>query len=367
MRARDSTSEAIAFGVDIGGTKILGVALDRSGAVLAEVRIPTPDDNSKDYLLERAVIEIISNLLDRTRPTDTKFGIGVGVPGMIDKTGVAIFAPNLFQVVGIDFAELLTHEFGDRVIAVDNDANFAAFAEHRVGSIEDVDQAIVVTIGTGIGCGLIIDGSLSHGARGLAGEAGHMIVDPGGKLCKCARRGCWETYASGSALGEQMRNAAISGRLADGFKLLDAKVQDLRGEHLMKLAYDGNVIALEIIDEFAWWIALGLANIAALSDPEVIVLAGGLFGGSFVGPGGGKNLLLRPVTEAFSELVEGYSSRPEIKIKLAALGESAGAIGAALTAMPAIFEESSKESSKGSSGDACVSKLDFFQSKASSS
>lgn len=349
-----STCDATVIGVDIGGTKILGVALDSSGTVLAEVRIPTPNDSSKDDVLTRdvstrdvltrSVVEIISSLADRAQLTETKIGIGIGVPGMIDKTGVAIFAPNLSQVVGIDFAQILTHEFNNCVVTIDNDANFAAFAEHRLGSIKDIAQAIVVTIGTGIGCGLIIDGDIYHGARGFGGEAGHMIVEHRGKLCKCTRRGCWEAYASGTALGEQTRNAATTGRLPDIFELVDGKVQDLRGEHLIKLASTGNTVALEILEEFSWWIALGLANITALTDPEVIVLAGGLFGGPAGGPAGGptggptgtENLLLGPVTQAFSELAEGYSSRPKIKIMLADLGESAGAIGAALAALSAM-------------------------------
>ncbi len=213
----------LTFGVDVGGTKVLGVALDSSGAVVGQARAATPlspherrngsgaaDSVSADPtggISVNPVIDAISEVVAQlTAGLAAQLGtshippLGVGIPGLVDDDGTMHFAPNLPAGAGVDFKALVTKATGGRRVVVDNDATCAALGEWTLGAAAGASDAIMVTLGTGIGAGIIADGALLHGANGYAGEAGHMVVDPSGPLCSCGRRGCWERYASGSGL-----------------------------------------------------------------------------------------------------------------------------------------------------------------------
>ncbi len=181
-----------------------------------------------------------------------------------------------------------------------------------------------MTLGTGIGGGIITGGELLRGASGFAGEIGHMVVDPHGPPCSCGKRGCWERLASGGGLGRLAREAAVADPRSRMVELAGGDADDVRGEHVTRAAGEGDAHAVEVMARFAWWVALGLANLAAIFDPEKIVLGGGLVGAGEV--------LLAPVRQAFAGLVEGGDHRPEVAIVAATLGERSGAIGAALLA-----------------------------------
>jgi glucokinase len=307
----------IHHGLDVGGTKVLGVAVDPAEptVVLAEERIPTP--SGSDGLLG-ALADLAGRLDDRA---GTAGAVGVGVPGLVDHQGVLHTGPHLPGIRGLPIADLLADRLG-RPVAVDNDANCHALAEARVGAARGARDALVVTFGTGIGAGIILRGSLLEGAAGFAGEAGHMVVDPLGPPCPCGRRGCWERLASGSGLSRLARDAAYAGRIDDVVALAGGDPEAVRGEHVTEAARAGSDGALEVIDELARWIARGLANLANVLDPGVIVLGGGLIGAA--------DLLLERVRDAFAVRVIAGELRPEIPIVAAALGERAGAIGAAL-------------------------------------
>jgi glucokinase len=182
----------------------------------------------------------------------------------------------------------------------------------------------MATIGTGIGGGLVSEGRLQRGRHGFAGEIGHMVVDPQGPRCPCGQRGCWERYASGSGLGWMAREAAQAGVAGRVVQLAGGDPEAVRGEHVTAAAGEGDAEAREVMARFAWWLALGLANLANVLDPEVIVLGGGMVSAGRV--------LLDPAREAFDRLVEGAGHRPLIPLVAARLGERAGAIGAALLA-----------------------------------
>jgi glucokinase len=204
---------------------------------------------------------------------------------------------------------------------VENDANCAAAAEHSFGAAKGTEEALVVTLGTGIGGGVIGRGSLFRGANNFAGEIGHMVIDPNGLPCTCGKQGCWERYASGSGLGRMARDAAAAGRAARVVELAGGDPEVVRGEHVVLAAAEGDEQAEAIFEEVAQWLARGLANLANLFDPQIIVLGGGLVEAGEV--------LLRPTRRAFVELVEAAEHRPAVPIVPAALGELAGAIGAA--------------------------------------
>jgi glucokinase len=306
----------LSVGLDVGGTKILGVAVDPSAPspVLAEDRVPTPDggDGLVDVLLELA----------RTLAPDAT-AIGVGVPGLVDRAGTLHIGPHLRSMQHVPIAEQLVARAGVTSV-VDNDANCHAEAEHTAGAAAGIDETLVITLGTGIGAGIITGGRLLHGANGFAGEPGHMVVDPNGPPCPCGKRGCWERFASGTGLGRLARDAASGGRLDAAVALAGGDPEAVRGEHVTASARAGDAESQAVLDELSRWIALGLANLVNVLDPAIIVIGGGLVEAA--------DLLLPEVRLRFADLVMAGDLRPPVPIVPARLGERAGAIGAALLA-----------------------------------
>jgi len=249
--------------------------------------------------------------------------IGVGVPGLVDAGGILRFAPNLPGASGTEVRTGLEARVGHRAtIQVDNDATCTAAGECTYGAGAGRDDVLFVTIGTGIGGGILAGSKILRGAANFSGEIGHVVVDTHGPPCGCGRRGCWERYASGSGLGRIARDAANAGQANGVVLLAGGDPEAVRGEHVVSAAANGDVEAAAIIEEFAWWLALGLANLANILDPEVIVIGGGLVRAG--------EALFEPVREAFVSQLEGASRRPPIPIVPAALGDRGGAIGAAV-------------------------------------
>jgi glucokinase len=209
---------------------------------------------------------------------------------------------------------------------VGNDATWAALSEWRVGAGTGCDDIVMVTLGTGIGGGLVTGGRLVLGAHGFTGEFGHMVVDPNGPPCVCGRRGCWERFASGSGLAQLARVAAVGGRLRRVVEVAGGEPALVRGEHVQAAAREGDEGALAVVDEFARWVALGLVNLTNALDPAMFVLGGGLAEGA--------DLYLEPIERWFEALLYSPQLRPHPDLAFAVLGERAGAIGAALAASP---------------------------------
>jgi glucokinase len=303
----------VTVGIDIGGTKCLGVVLTEDDEVAAEHRVATPRTGSD---LVDAVVEIVSALGAPPGP------VGIGAPGLVDEGGVLRFAPNLPGVVELPLRERLAAGGIDAVL--DNDATCAVWAERQLGGAVGATDVLLATIGTGIGGGLISGGRLLRGRHGFAGEIGHMVVDPTGPRCVCGQNGCWERYASGAGLGWMAREAALAGVAGRVVELAGGDPEAVRGEHVTVAAAEGDEQARAVMARFAWWLALGLANLATIVDPQLIVLGGGMVEAGAV--------LLEPAVEAFGQLLEGAAHRPLIPVVPARLGERAGAIGAALLA-----------------------------------
>ncbi len=327
--AGSSAPADVAFGIDIGGTKVLGVALDAASTVVAEARVATPRGGGRDEGAEvaDAVVEVVAQLDAAMVPGSAGAGavappVGVGAPGMVDRDGRLRFAPNLPQGQGVDWKVLIGGRLPGRRVVIENDANFAMLAELRLGAAKGFCHVVMVTLGTGIGGGIVVDGQVQVGAHGFAGEIGHMVVDPAGPPCPCGRRGCWERYASGGGLGLLAREAALAGKLPGVVALSGGDPESVRGEDVTAAALSGDADARRVVEEVGWWVGFGLANLASVLDPECFVLGGGLVG---VG-----DLLLDATRSAYAALVEGGTSRPETVIVPARLGERAGAVGAAL-------------------------------------
>lgn len=306
------------LGIDVGGTKCLGVVLDGDGRVLAEDRRPTPRGPGSLDALIGTLAELTETLAGAIGPLDE---VGVGVPGLVTDAGVLRAAPNLDGVDDLDVAGRLGGRLGMRVL-VDSDATCAAIAEWRHGAAVGARDMVLVTLGTGIGGGLVAGGRLQRGAHGFAGEFGHMVVDPDGPWCPCGRRGCWERYASGSGLARLARDAAVARRADRVLALAGGDPDGVRGEMVQAAAREGDAQARAVIDEFSRWVALGLANLTNALDPEMIVLGGGLARGA--------DLYLEPIERWFRDLLYQPERRTVPPVRFARWAERAGAVGAAL-------------------------------------
>lgn len=321
-----ASPEDVGIGIDVGGTKVLAVATTRSGEVLAECRSFTP--RRPDELMDELARLADALVSEVTRLGAHVAGIGIGVPGPVDRSGCLRFAPNLLGASGLDVRGGLTRRLGDAFpVVVDNDATCAAAGEQAFGAAKGASDCLLVTVGTGIGGGIVSGGQVVRGAHNFAGEIGHMVVDPHGPPCPCGKRGCWERYASGSGLGRLARDAAQAGSAAGLVEAVGGDPDLVRGEHVVEAAIAGDLQAQVILDEFAWWLGLGLANLVNVLDPSVVVLAGGM---AVVG-----ERLLAPARAALADFVELGGDRPHLELVAASLGERSGAIGASVNGLGA--------------------------------
>jgi glucokinase len=304
-------------GVDIGGTKLLAVAASEKGEIVAERRRPTaagPD----------AVLGAVTAVVDELMSAEPGIAaVGVGLPGLVDLNGVVHYAPNLPGFVGIAARERLAATCPVPVV-VDNDANVAALGEVLHGAARGHREVLVVTLGTGIGGGLVFNGEVHRGGHGLAAEIGHFTVDPDGPPCACGARGHWEAIASGNALGRRAREWAARGDAPNVLARAGGAVEAVTGHEVGQAAKAGEEDALAILVEHARAVAVGLGGLINILDPEVVVISGGLIDL-------GDHLLV-PLRAALPEYVEAAALRPMPPVLAAALGEHAGAVGAAALA-----------------------------------
>lgn len=288
-------------GVDVGGTKVAAALVNDRGAIVKESRAET-DSSAYPSLLD-GIVRAVDGLGEKAG------AVGLAIAGNVAADGSnVLFSPHL-PLNGEPLAADLRSRLAVPVL-VDNDANAAAWAEQQVGAGEGASEVLFVALGTGLGAGLIIRGEMYRGWMGFAGEAGHMTVVVGGRTCPCGSRGCWERYASGTALV-----AEYIDRGGD---------PEIGGPAITAAAQAGEHRALAALTTVGEWTGRGLASLIAVLDPERIVVGGGL--------GEAGELLLAPAREAMAESVTGAGRRPLPPVVSAALGNRAGVIGAALEA-----------------------------------
>ena len=306
----------LAIGVDIGGTKVAAGVVDADGNVLARARRRTPSHDPEH------IVDVVVEIVRQLRTEHDARSIGIGAAGYIDADrSHVLFSPNLPGWRNTPLRE----QVGERVdgdIVVENDANAAAWGEFRFGAGEQQPDVVCLTVGTGIGGGIVLGGRLYRGQFGLAGEPGHMRVVPGGRACGCGNLGCWEQYASGSALVRAAREVA-SERKDDAKRLLQLAggLDDIDGPTVTMAANEGDAAAIDCFDEIGRWLGQGMADLAAVLDPGRFVIGGGVADAG--------ELLLRPAREAFANSLSGRGYRPAADIVAAQLGSNAGLIGAA--------------------------------------
>lgn len=310
----------LTIGVDVGGTKIAAGLVGADGTVLATLRRPTPAQQAG------AVADAIAAAVTELAATPAAAGgveaVGIGAAGFVNaQRTTVLFAPNLAWR-----DEPLAATVGERTglpVIVENDANAAAWGEFRFGAARDASSTLVITVGTGIGGGIVLDRHLMRGSHGFAAEVGHINIKPGGRRCGCGLRGCWERYASGTALVHEARELA-SVSPVQGARLLELAGGDaeaITGLHVTQAAREGDAAAIEVFDTVGRWLGHGIADMVAALDPEVIVLAGGV---SEAG-----ELLRAPAQRTFEKNLTAKAFRVVPQIRLATLGNAAGMVGAA--------------------------------------
>ena len=300
------------LGIDIGGTKVMLALVSAEGVTLKRNRMETRAEDGP-----RRVVERIAGVARETTGGEEITAVGLGVPGPIDfSRGLVTLAPNLgwknIPIVDL-FAEHL-----EWPLFLENDALVAAWGEKTLGAGQNFDHFIYMTISTGIGGGLILDGKLYRGAYGTGGELGHMIVDPSGPACGCGNQGCLEVMAAGRALARMGREALEQGQWPEG-----PRPEGITGSTITSWARAGDQPSLKILNRQARYLGLGLANLVHILDPQAFVLGGGVMEAA--------DLLLPRIQAAMDDyLMPGYGQR--LQLLPARLGDIGGALGAAMVA-----------------------------------
>ena len=317
------SAQLLTVGVDIGGTKVAAGVIDPDGKVIDQLRAETPSRHKSAQVVEDVIADLVLTLGDRHEV----HAVGIAAAGFVDESRASVvFAPHLAWR-----NEPLRDALRTRLavpIVVENDANAAAWAEWRFGAGQGQRQLICVTLGTGIGGAIVLNGRVQRGEFGMAGEFGHMMVVPGGHRCECGNRGCWEQYASGNALVREARELAkadspVAQRLLER---VDGDVAQITGSVISDAARDGDPAAIELFGEIGSWLGIGIANLVAALDPGIVVIGGGVSDAGEV--------LLAPAREAFRRQLTGRNFRPEARIVRAELGNLAGLVGAGDLARP---------------------------------
>ena len=315
---RGVAAVALTIGVDVGGTKVAGGAVDDAGNVLSHVRRDTP---AEDPAGTRETIISVAAELAKAHPDAT--AVGIGAAAWIDATrSIVLFAPNLAWR-----DEPLRKHVSEAVglpTIVENDANAAAWAEFRFGAARDADDSmIMITVGTGIGGAIVLDGQLVRGTHGIAAELGHMLSVPDGHPCGCGRLGCLEQYASGRALLRFARAGARQdpGRAGVLLGLAGGDADAITGLMITKAAQQGDPVSRDAFAQIGYWLGGAMADLVQILDPQVLVIGGGVIDAG--------DLLMGPTERAYREALAVRGTLPVAPLLAAETGSAAGVIGAA--------------------------------------
>ena len=311
-------------GIDIGGTKLATVVADKTGHILNKVRKPTLAEKGPEYalgLLFDMVREVV-NLSGLEQKSISAIGVSCGGP-LDTKTGIVYSPPNLPGWDALPLKAKLESEF-QVPVTIENDANASALAEYRFGGGRGYTAVLYMTMSTGIGGGIVINGQIYHGANDSAGEVGHQILLPDGPRCGCGKRGCLEALCSGPAIARRAQTA-IQKRLENEkastaiLMLADGRIEDVKSEHVLEAARTGDGLALELVGETGYYMGWGIANLVNILNPDIVLL------GTIAVAAG--DLLLNPIRKTVSKFA---MTRPAeaVKIAPAQLGDALGDLAA---------------------------------------
>jgi len=317
-----------AIGVDIGGTKIAVGVVDDEGVIVAKTRRETQPQHPAS--IDEAIADAVGELSQ-----DHEFrSVGLAAAGFVSSDRAHVtFAPNIAwrdYPLADRVAKLI--KLPDVTVVVENDANAAGWAEYKFGVARDATNMVMLTIGTGLGAALVVDGHLVRGQYGFGAELGHFRVVPGGHPCGCGLRGCWEQYASGSALVREAHRAGVERpvRAAALLELAGGNAAAISGPHVTKAAVGGDELGIELLAELGSWIGQGCASLAAVLDPAMFVVGGGVIAAG--------DLMLEPALASYAENLPARGHRPIAPIVAAAMANDAGIVGAASLAREAMGE-----------------------------
>jgi len=308
---------SLTVGVDVGGTKVLGGVVDASGKVLATSRRDTPREGGSE--LTKTIAEVALELMQ----SHSVSAVGVSAAGFVSSDRKTMLAtPNIADWNGVQLDLELEKLIGLPVV-IENDANAAAWGEAKFGSGRNQAHMMMLTIGTGVGGGIVVNNELYRGAFGIAAEFGHLRVVPEGHLCGCGARGCFEQYASGSALRRHAREAiSASPDLARNLLARgDGTIDGLTGQAITDAAREGDAVALAAFQTTAQYLGAGIASLAVLLDPSCVVIGGGVIDAG--------EILLAPTREAMKRYMPFAGKHPYPEIVAAELGNEAGLVGVA--------------------------------------
>jgi len=267
------------LGIDIGGTNLVVGSVSEDGSILHAMQSePTHAETGATAVLDR-LVALAERVIAQTRreiPGASIVGVGIGAPGPLDtKSGIVLLTPNLGWV-NMPLRQIIRDRLGLPAM-LDNDANCAVLGEWWVGAARGARHAIGITIGTGIGGGLVLDGKLYHGASDVAGEIGHATIDTEGRRCKCGNYGCLEAYASGPAIATRAREVLVREETASLLpSMVDGKLELITAETVYKAAQRGDAVASEIVRDTARYLGVGIANLLNILNADVVVVAGGV-------------------------------------------------------------------------------------------
>ena len=310
------------IGIDLGGTFIKGGIVNECGEIIASDKVPTEVEKG-DKGVAANIARLAKDLLERCDLTNSDVvGLGIGSPGMIDSAeGNVVYANNLgwenFRI-----CDELSRLMGGMIVKIGNDANVAALGEVKFGAARNYSSAVMITLGTGVGGGIVIDGKLVEGNKGAGAELGHIVIVRGGEPCSCGRNGCFEAYSSATALIRDTKRAMLSHPDSKMWEIGD--IDSVNGKTVFDYA-PIDVYAKEVLDNYIEYLACGLVNYANVFRPEVILLGGGICAQ-------GDNLIV-PLQEIFDKEIYAGDKGPRVPILIAELENSAGLLGAAALLM----------------------------------
>ncbi len=322
MRKSESPGLPV-LAIDMGGTKIIAAIISAIGKVISEERYPTLADEGHQSVIDR-LFSAIDSLVNLNSMKPSQLGsISIAAAGGINlDRGLVTISPNLPGWSDIPLRDIVQERFHISTFLV-NDASAAALGEHRFGVGRRVDNLIMLTVGTGIGGGIIINGELYNGSCGSAGEIGHMTIDINGPRCACGNTGCLEVLASGTAVAREAVRRIEKGEKSSLVDVVQGKLQDITAENVGAAAQGGDILSLDVISTAATYLGIGMVNLVNIFNPEMIVVGGGM---AKLG-----DLLLNPGRQMVNQRAFPISAQA-VRIETAQLGDEAGLFGAAVFA-----------------------------------
>ena len=310
----------IYIGIDLGGTTIKAGAVDEKGTILFKDSLPTGVERGYGPVI-RDMAALAVRVAEQSGHTMADVSaIGIGIPGIMDpRTGRVPFCTNLYWHDVPILEEM--RKYVDVPVYVDNDATVAGLAESVAGVSASVKNSVFITLGTGVGGGVVMDGKVFSGVHGVATEIGHMVTVAGGEPCSCGNRGCWERYASATALIREGRKLAEANPGCALARAVEGDLGQITAKHIIDLAKAGDPDCEKLMDWYVYHLCVGLRNLINLYDPEIIALGGGV---SHAG-----EYLLNAVNAKLPKMIF-YKDMPYARIELARMGNDAGIIGAAM-------------------------------------